>query len=96
VDRGAERAIVREGRSLLPAGVKAASGEFPVGGVVSIRGEDGHEIARGLSNYTREDLERIRGLNSARIAEVLGVEAAFAEVVHRDNLVLVNREESHE
>jgi glutamate 5-kinase len=64
--------------------------------VVSIRGEDGREIARGLSNYAREDLERIRGMNSARIAEVLGVEAAFAEVVHRDNLVVIDREGSDE
>ena len=91
VDRGAERAILRQGRSLLPAGVKAASGDFPMGGVVSIRDEEGQEIARGLSNYSREDLDRIRGLNSARIAAVLGVEAAFAEVVHRDNLVAVER-----
>jgi glutamate 5-kinase len=91
VDRGAERAIVRQGRSLLPAGVKAATGDFPMGGVVSIRDEDGREIARGLSNYSCEDLERIKGKNSARIAAVLGVEAAFAEVVHRDNLVVVDR-----
>jgi glutamate 5-kinase len=92
VDRGAERAIVRQGRSLLAAGVKAADGAFPVGGVVSIRDEDGREIARGLSNYSCEDLARIKGLNSARIASVLGVEAAFAEVVHRDNLVVVDRD----
>jgi glutamate 5-kinase len=91
VDRGAERAIVRHGRSLLPAGVKAASGDFPMGGVVSIRDEDGREIARGLSNYSCEDLVRIKGLNSARAAAALGGEAAFAEVVHRDNLVLVGR-----
>jgi glutamate 5-kinase len=89
VDRGAERAIVRQGRSLLPAGVKAASGEFSMGAVISIRDAEGREIARGLSNYSREDLDRIKGLNSARIAAVLGVEAAFAEVVHRDNLVVV-------
>lgn len=92
VDRGAERAIVRQGRSLLPAGVKSARGGFAVGEVVAIRGEDGSEIARGLSNYSCEDLERIKGLNSARIASVLGVEAAFAEVVHRDNLVVLDRE----
>jgi len=92
VDRGAERAVVREGRSLLPAGVREARGGFPMGGVVSIRAEDGREIARGLSNYSCEDLERIKGLNSARIAAVLGVEAAFAEVVHRDNLVVVDRD----
>jgi glutamate 5-kinase len=92
VDRGAERAILQQGRSLLPAGVKAASGDFPMGGVVSIRDEGGREIARGLSNYSREDLDRIKGLNSARIAAVLGVEAAFAEVVHRDNLVAVERD----
>ena len=89
VDRGAERAILEQGRSLLPAGVKGIRGAFAMGSVISILDEDGREVARGLSNFSSDDLEKIRGMNTKRIPEVLGVEAYFDEVVHRDNLVIV-------
>jgi glutamate 5-kinase len=88
VDRGAVRAIVSQGRSLLPAGVKAVTGAFAMGSVVSIQDEDGGEVARGLCNFSSEELEKIRGLNTKRIPQVLGVEEYFDEVVHRDNLVV--------
>jgi len=92
VDRGAEKAIVAQGRSLLPAGVKAVKGGFGMGSVVSILDEEGREIARGLTNFASEELEKIRGLNTRRIPDVLGAEAYFDEVVHRDNLVIVVQE----
>jgi glutamate 5-kinase len=91
VDRGAEKAILRQGRSLLPAGVKGITGEFAMGAVVSIVDEEGHEVARGLSNFSSVELEKIRGLNTGRISEVLGIDEHFDEVVHRDNLVIVDR-----
>jgi glutamate 5-kinase len=93
VDRGAERAIREQGRSLLPAGVKEVRGVFPMGSVVSVVGEDGLEVARGLSNFSSEELERIRGLNSRKVPEVLGAETCFEEVVHRDNLVIVSTDQ---
>jgi glutamate 5-kinase len=93
VDRGAEKAILRQGRSLLPAGVKEVRGAFPMGSVVSVLDESGGEVARGLSNYSSEELERIRGMNSKKVPAVLGVETSFDEVIHRDNLVLVSRKE---
>ena len=89
VDAGAEKAIVQHGKSLLPAGVKEARGSFTMGSVVSIQSEGGKEIARGLSNFDVQELMKIRGLNSKKIPETLGVEASFEEVVHRDNLVIV-------
>ena len=89
VDEGAQKAILQHGRSLLPAGVKDAKGSFKLGSVVSIQTPEGREIARGLSNFSCDELMRIRGLNSKRIPEVLGVDASFEEVVHRDNLVVV-------
>ena len=92
VDSGARRAVVAQGRSLLPAGVKAVKGTFGMGSVVSIQDEEGREIARGLCNFTAEELDRIRGMNTSRIHEVLGAEASFDEVVHRDNLVVVVQE----
>ena len=93
VDRGAQRAILQQGRSLLPAGVREIRGEFAIGSVVSILDEDGREVARGLSNFASEELSKISGLNTRRIAEVLGIEEHFDEVVHRDNLVVVASEE---
>jgi glutamate 5-kinase len=48
-------------------------------------------VARGLSNFSSEDLERIRGMNTKRIPEILGAEAFFDEVVHRDNLVILSK-----
>ncbi len=89
VDAGAEKAILQHGRSLLPAGVKEIKGSFHMGGVVSIQSEDGRELARGLTNFSSEELQLIRGLNSKKIPQVLGVEAAYEEVVHRDNLVVI-------
>jgi glutamate 5-kinase len=89
VDAGAEKAIVQHGRSLLPAGVKDAKGSFRMGSVVSIQSESGKEVARGLINFSSDELLKIRGLNSKKIPEALGVEASFEEVVHRDNLVIV-------
>ena len=91
VDRGAERALLKQGRSLLPAGVKEVRGAFALGSVVSIINEDGSEVARGLTNFSSEDLGRIRGMNTKKIPEILGAEAYFDEVVHRDNLVIVSK-----
>ena len=88
VDAGAARAIVHQGRSLLPAGVVSASGDFGRGHVVRIESAaDGH-IASGAANYAAGDVRRIRGLHSGRIGELLGYDYG-AEVVHRNNLVLV-------
>ena len=93
VDGGAKKAILRQGRSLLPAGVKGIKGIFAMGSVISIQDEEGRELARGLCNFSSEELEKIRGLNTSKIPEILGAEAIFDEVVHRDNLVVVAREE---
>ena len=88
VDDGAARALVRGGTSLLPAGVVAASGGFARGDVVRVESRDGEHIASGTTNYAASDVERIRGLHSDRIGEVLGYDYGD-EVVHRNNLVLV-------
>jgi glutamate 5-kinase len=93
VDSGARKAILRQGRSLLPAGVKGIKGSFAMGSVIAIQDEEGNELARGLCNFSSEELEKIRGLNTKRIPEILGAEAVFDEVVHRDNLVVIVREE---
>jgi glutamate 5-kinase len=93
-DDGAARALVHQGKSLLPAGIVAVDGEFDRGQTVRIyHGE--REIARGLTQYSATDLRRIMGKRSTAIADVLGYEYG-AEAVHRDDLVLVAREETRE
>ncbi|HHK40810.1 MAG TPA: glutamate 5-kinase, partial [Planctomycetaceae bacterium] len=88
VDPGAARALIQEGRSLLAIGVTAVEGDFQKGDVVAVVGPDGNEVARGLTNYGSADLQRIRGLHSERIAQVLG-HRPYEEVIHRDNLTVL-------
>ena len=89
IDSGGENALVREKKSLLPAGVKEVKGQFEVGGNISICNEEDREIARGLTNFSSAELQLIMGLNTNKIAETLGVDTYFEEVVHRDNLVIL-------
>jgi glutamate 5-kinase len=88
VDAGAARALRRERKSLLPAGVVEVDGTFERGEAVDICGPDGERIACGIANYGREEVEAIRGLRSERIEATLGYEFG-SEVVHRNNLVLL-------
>ncbi len=87
VDDGARKALAENNKSLLPAGIVKIEGEFDRGDVVGIAGPDGKLIARGLSNYGAGQLELIRGKKTREVRELLA-EAAYDEVVHRDNLVL--------
>jgi glutamate 5-kinase len=87
VDEGARRAVEKQGRSLLAIGIVRVGGNFSKGDIVAISDPDGVEFARGLSNYSAADIERIRGLRTEQIGEVLGV-LPYEEVVHRDNLVV--------
>ena len=87
LDAGAKAAIELKGRSLLAAGVVAAEGQFHKGDVVGLRGPDGLEFARGLTNYSAEEVQRIKGLKTRQIAQVLG-DCPYDEVIHRDNMVV--------
>jgi glutamate 5-kinase len=88
IDEGAARVLRESGRSLLPVGVSAVSGEFSRGDVVLCRDVEGREVARGLSNYSADETRRIMGKSSKKIAELLGY-GGEAELIHRDNLVLL-------
>ena len=88
VDAGARQALVAGGKSLLPSGVRGAERPFRAGDVVSLLDPEGRVFARGLANYGRDDVERIRGLRSDEIAGVLG-QKPYDEVIHRDNLVIL-------
>jgi glutamate 5-kinase len=88
VDGGAEQALRRDGRSLLPAGIVAVEGAFERGQTVRICSREGQELACGLVRYGAADLRLIAGKKSARIGEVLGYDYG-AEAVHRDDMVLL-------
>jgi glutamate 5-kinase len=88
LDAGAIRALRSEGKSLLPIGVKSVSGEFERGAVVACVGEDGSDIARGLSNYSAAEARLIAQHPSKEIETLLGY-GGDTEIIHRDNLVLL-------
>ena len=87
VDSGARKALESGTRSLLAIGVVDVVGEFDKGDVVGIQDAEGHEFARGLTNYATPDALRIRGLRTDQVRQALGT-ALYDEVIHKDNLVL--------
>jgi glutamate 5-kinase len=84
VEAGAAKALKGKG-SLLPVGVRAVEGEFAAGDAVLVVDEDGVELAKGLVSYSSKELERVKGLHSSRVAEMLP--QASPEAIHRDYLV---------
>jgi glutamate 5-kinase len=88
IDPGAFAAVRDKGRSLLPIGVVQVQGDFSKGDVVSLFDASGNEFARGLTNYSSADAQRVLGLRTEQIAELFGT-LPYEEIVHRDNLVVI-------
>jgi len=86
VDAGAVRAL-RDGRSDLPAGVIAVSGDFGRGDAVTVSDADGVVLGQGLSAYGADDARAIMGHRSNEIEQILGYRGRDA-MIHRDDLVL--------
>lgn len=96
VDSGAEAAVRTGGKSLLPSGVSRVEGLFQRGDLVRVLSEpDREEIALGLTRYSSEDLETVRGRRSGEIEELLGKRDSY-EVIHRDDLVITAEAEYHD
>ncbi len=89
IDAGAARALLEQGSSLLPVGVTAVEGVFDKGDCVEIVAPKG-VIAKGLCNYTAEEMRLIMGHASSDIETILGFHD-FSSVIHRDNLVLIRQ-----
>ena len=89
IDAGAEKAVLQRGKSLLATGVTQITGRFQRGDVLMVRTETGREMARGLTNYSAEELRLIMGKRSNQFQKLLG-NAAYDEVIHRDNLVVTD------
>lgn len=88
VDDGAVKAMAVQGRSLLAIGVREVIGTFGKGDIVAIQSPTHRLIGKGLVNYSSEQLSRIRGCHSDRIAQILG-QCPYEEVIHRDNLTVI-------
>ena len=88
VDDGAKTALNEKGKSLLASGIIKKEGSFEAGEVVGIVDVKGKEFARGLTNYSSKEIERVKGLKTVEIESVLGY-MDYDEIVHRDNLVLL-------
>ena len=88
VDDGAVQALVSKNKSLLASGITGVEGKFSQGDMVEVTAPDGRPIARGLTNYSSEELEKIKGAKTSQIAARLGYKY-YDEVIHRDDLVTV-------
>jgi glutamate 5-kinase len=89
VDSGAEKALVKGGKSLLPSGITAVTGSFAVGDSVVVLNEKRQEVAVGMVNYDAADIRKIMGCKTCDIEALLGFKHDD-EVIHRDNLVITN------
>ena len=88
LDAGALKALLGDGKSLLPIGVAAVEGDFARGDVVSIADQNGREVARGLVNYSAQESQKIMRQPSGQIEAILGY-VDEPELVHRDNMVIL-------
>ena len=88
IDAGAVAALVHRKKSLLPAGITAVEGTFHDGDPVDVCGPDGVPVARGLVNYSSNELPSLLGRSTKELARDLGPEYE-REVIHRDDLVVL-------
>ena len=87
LDAGAAEALKLRGKSLLSTGIVGVRGKFEVGAPVRCLSSEEEVIGIGLVNYSAEEIEKIKGVRSHKIEEILGYKHSD-EVIHRDNFVL--------
>ena len=93
LDAGALKALLRDGKSLLPIGVSGVQGDFARGDVVACLSQAGAEVGRGLINYASSEARRIIGKPSSEIESLLGF-VEEPELIHRSNLVITDPNDS--
>ncbi len=87
IDEGAVRAIISRGKSLLPGGITDVKGKFDKGQVVIITDMQGQELARGVTNYSSEQIKLLKGKRTEAIRKTFGKDSP-EEIIHRDNLIV--------
>ncbi|MBN2073804.1 MAG: glutamate 5-kinase [Actinobacteria bacterium] len=88
IDRGAEEAVVKKGKSVLPVGILKVEGDFKRGETLRVLSMEGKLIAKGISNFSSEDIRLLKGKNKKKIADEYGAGHYCEEVIHRDCLVV--------
>lgn len=88
IDSGAVEALLKKGKSLLPSGITSVEGNFGIGEMVSIYSPEAKEIARGLTYYSAEEIEKIKGEKTQEIEKILK-RKDYDEIIHRNNLVIL-------
>lgn len=88
IDEGAVKAIIEKGKSLLPSGIVAIEGVFDTGDTISCVDMKGNRIAKGLTNYSSVEIEKIKGKKTSEIERTIGYKYSD-EVIHRDNMVIL-------
>lgn len=88
VDNGAKNALINDHKSLLPSGIIEAEGTFKFGDVVSITDEENMIIGKGITNFTKEEIDKMKGLKTKEIEEIYG-NRNYHQVIHCDNLVIL-------
>lgn len=86
VDDGARKALLDDGKSLLPSGILEVAGEFEAGEMIAVEDRYGFEFARGLAGYSAGELRKIKGLRTEKAAKILQKEVG--EAIHRNNMVV--------
>ena len=87
IDPGAQQAVLKQGKSLLPSGITRVENYFDVGDPVEFLNEDKKRLGMGLVNYNAADILKIMGCKTSQIKDRLGFRS-YDEVIHRDNLVI--------
>ena len=87
IDNGASKALL-DGKSLLAAGVIKINGSFEKGENVLVLDQNNNQLARGLSSFSAEEIEKIKGKQSREIEKILGY-LSKTEIIHKDDMVLL-------
>ena len=87
IDAGASKALLN-GKSLLAAGVTSLDGSFKKGENVLILDQNNNHLARGLSSFSSEEINKIKGKQSKEIEKILGY-LSKTEIIHKDDMVLL-------
>ena len=88
VDEGAKTALTQKNKSLLASGILACDGKFGAGCTVKIADNNNKEFAVGITNYSSDDINKIKGLKTGAMTGILGSKH-YDEVIHKDNLVML-------
>lgn len=92
IDKGAEDAVTNKGKSILPVGIIKVEGKFSKGDTLKVFSVDDKLIAKGISNFSDDEISRLMGKNEQQILPEFG-SILCGEVIHRDNLVVFNEKE---